>query len=157
MTYLVLKTVHVLGAVVFLGTGLGSAWFKLRAGRSGDLAVIAWTDREVVRADWIFTVPAGLTMPLTGLWMAWLLGLPWSTPWVAFGIGGYALAGLCWLPAAALQLRMRALSSQALSAGQPLPPAWHDAQRIWLVLGFPSFLAAVATVAVMVLKRLPWA
>jgi uncharacterized membrane protein len=94
-------------------------------------------------------------MPVTGLWMASVLGLPWSTPWVAFGIGGYVVAGLCWLPAAALQLRMRRLSSQALATGQPLPPAWHRAQRAWLLLGFPSFLAAVATVVVMVLKRLP--
>ncbi|MCK6503063.1 DUF2269 domain-containing protein [Myxococcota bacterium] len=157
MTWLVLKTVHVLGAVLFLGTGLGSAWYKLRAAASGELAVIAWVDREVVRADWIFTVPAGLVMPITGLWMASVLGLPWSTPWVAFGIGGYVVAGACWLPAAALQLRMRRLSGQALEAGQPLPPAWHQAQRAWLLLGLPSFLAAVATVAVMVFKRLPGA
>ena len=68
MLILVLKTIHVLGAVLFLGTGLGSAYYKFRAGASKDARVVAWCDAEVVRADWIFTVPAGLIMPVSGLW-----------------------------------------------------------------------------------------
>lgn len=154
--YLLLKTIHVLGATLFLGTGLGSAWYKLRAWRSGDVAVIAWTDREVVRADWLFTVPAGIAMPVTGLWMASLVGLPWTTPWLAWAIGGYVLAGLTWLPAAALQLRMRRLSALALAQGTALPPAWHQAQRTWTLLGLPSFAATLVTVVVMVTRQAPW-
>lgn len=154
MLYLALKALHVLGAAAFLGTGAGSAWFKFRAWRSGDVAAIAWVDAEVVRADWVFTVPAGLLMPVTGFAMTMLSGVPLSTPWVLGGFLGYALAGVCWLPAAYLQLEMKALSAKAKAEGTPLPPAWHSAQRTWALLGLPSFLSTLVVVWLMVTKGL---
>lgn len=153
MLYLALKTLHILAAVVFLGTGAGSAWYKLRAGRSGNLAAIAWIDAEVVRADWLFTIPSGVLLPLTGLAMTLGYGMPITTPWILEPLIGYAIAGLTWLPAAFLQLRMRRLSAEALRAGQPLPEQWRKDQRAWAMLGVPSFGAAVVVVGVMVMKR----
>ena len=153
---LALKALHILSAALFFGTGLGSAWYKLRAGLQSDLAVIAWVDAEVVRADWIFTIPSGLLLPLTGLGMVHLLHLPLSTPWIAWALGGYGIAGLTWLPAAALQLRMRRLSAAARDAQSPLPAAWTRAQLQWALLGIPSFLAAASTIWVMVTKQIPF-
>ena len=150
---LLLKTVHVLGATLFLGTGLGSAWYKVRSWRSGDVRIIAWADREVVLADWLFTIPSGVVMPVTGLWLAHLYGIPWTAGWLKWAIGGYACAGLFWLPAAWLQLVMRRLSTTAATTGTPLPPEWRRARRIWTLLGVPSFGATVVTVWVMVTKQ----
>lgn len=152
MLYLVIKTLHVLSAMVFLGTGFGSAWYKLRAGITRDVAAAAWIDAEVVRADWIFTIPAGLLLPATGLGMALGYGMPLSTPWIFQALLGYSVAGLTWLPAAALQLRMRRLSAEALRAGTPLPERWHRDQRIWAALGLPAFGASALVVWVMVSK-----
>lgn len=153
MTILVLKWLHVLFGFVFLGTGGGSAWYKLRAWRSGDARVVAWCDREIVRADWIFTVPSGALAPATGLWLAHLYGLPLSTPWLLWALGGWAVAGIAWLPAAALQVRMRRVAEQAAASGAPLPPAYDRMQRAWMALGVPSFAAAVFVVWVMIAKR----
>ncbi len=153
---LLVKALHILGATLFLGTGLGSAWYKLRSWMSGDVRVIAWADREVVLADWVFTVPAGLLMPVTGLYLAHLYQLPLDTPWLVWAMGGYTAAGLTWLPAAALQLRMRRLSTEADRQGAPLPEAWRSAQRTWALLGVPSFTATVVTVYVMVTKQAPF-
>jgi uncharacterized membrane protein len=150
--YSLLKTVHVLAAILFLGTGLGSAWYKFRADRSGDLRVIAWCQREIVLADWLFTVPAAVLLPATAVGLVAVVGYPWSTPWILWGLGGYALAGVCWLPAVWLQLRMRRLADEALQRGEPLPPAFHRAARSWALLGVPSFLAALATLWVMVAR-----
>ena len=41
MLYLAIEYLHVLGAVVILGTGAGIAFFMLMAHRSGDPAFIA--------------------------------------------------------------------------------------------------------------------
>ena len=152
MIIFLLKTVHVLSAALFFGTGLGSAWYKWRADRSGDVRSIAWIQREIVLADWLFTVPSGVLLPVTGVAMAWSYGLPLTTPWIATGIAGYTVAGLCWLPAAWLQLRMRRLADQAVLRGEPLPDAFHRAARQWLLLGVPAFLAAALTIWVMVAK-----
>lgn len=151
-----LKALHVLAACLFFGAGLASAWYKLRASRAPSVAVVAWMDREVVLADWLFTIPSGLLLPITGFAMVHGYGLPLSTPWVLYALVGFTLAGLTWLPAAALQLQMRQLSAEALAAGTPLPADWFVAQRRWALLGLPSFLAAVSTLWVMVTKQVPF-
>lgn len=153
MLALVVKWIHVMSAFAFLGTGAGSAWYKLRAWRSGDVRVVAWCDREIVRADWIFTIPSGVISPLTGFWLAYLYGMPLlATPWLLVGIGGFAVAGCAWVPAALLQIKMRRLAEAALASGGPLPDRYHRMQRAWLALGAPSFLAASFVVWVMVAK-----
>lgn len=158
MLYLVLKSLHVLGAVLFLGTGLGSAWYMLRADASGDLRTMAWVHREIVLADWVFTVPSGVLLPATGIWMATLAGMPlMKTPWIAWGITGYLLAGLCWVPAAVLQIRMAKMVEVGLAAGktrrEELEAGFERARAIWFALGVPAFLAAAAVVWMMVSKR----
>src|SRR2546423_11412208 len=68
--YFALKYLHVLGAVVILGTGSGIAFFMLMAHRSGDAAFIARTAAVVVFADMLFTLTAVLLQPVTrGLFM----------------------------------------------------------------------------------------
>src|SRR5258705_6295706 len=64
--YFLLKYLHVLGAIVILGTGSGIAFFMLMAHRSGDAAFIARTAATVVFADMVFTLTAVLLQPVTG-------------------------------------------------------------------------------------------
>ncbi len=155
MDYTLIKTLHILSMVLLFGTGLGSAFYKWMADRSGVLAHIAVTNRHVVLADWWFTTPTVIFQPLSGLWMVHLLGLPVSTPWVAASLGLYALAGTCWLPVVWLQIRMRDLAAGALTAGTPLPPAYWRMARHWFWLGVPAFGAMVLVVALMVFKHIP--
>src|ERR1700723_4038687 len=56
--YFLVKYLHVLGAIVILGTGTGIAFFMLMAHRSGDVGFLAQTARVVVLADMIFTASA---------------------------------------------------------------------------------------------------
>ena len=64
--YLVVKYLHVLGAIVILGTGTGIAFFMLMAHRSRDAAFIARTAAVVVLADMIFTLSAVILQPVSG-------------------------------------------------------------------------------------------
>lgn len=155
ISYPALKALHILSMVLLFGTGLGSAFYKWMADRSGNLAHIAVTNRHVVLADWLFTTPTVLFQPLSGLWMVHLLGLPLATPWVAASLALYALAGACWLPVVWLQIRMRELAATALAAGTPLPPTYRRLARIWFWLGVPAFAAMVAVVTLMVFKHIP--
>lgn len=150
MLYLSVKTLHVLAATLFLGTGIGSAYYKFRADQSGDLRVVAWAQRAIVTGDLIFIVPAGVLLPATGLWMATDRGWPLTSGFVFWGLLGYAVAGVTWLPAAYLQLRMRRAADEALARGEALPEQFERDRRVWLALGFPSFIAAMTTVYVMV-------
>jgi uncharacterized membrane protein len=68
------------------------------------------------------------------------------------GLGGYAVAGLLWLLAARLQMRMREMTAKALRDGEGLPETFHRANRIWRLLGIPAFTTAVLSLWVMVAK-----
>lgn len=153
MLYLVVKTLHILSALLFLGAGLMTAYYKVRADRSGKLEVLTWYQREIVLADWIFTLPSGVTLPATGITLALMSGQSLTQGWVALGIGAYALAGLLWLPAAWLQIRMRRMAEAALREGTALPAEFHRDNRIWLALGVPAFAVSIAALWLMVAKH----
>lgn len=157
MTYSVLKTLHILSMVLLFGTGLGSAFYKWMADRSGNPAHIAVTNRHVVLADWIFTTPTVIFQPISGLWMLHLLDLPLSTPWVAASLGLFGLAGICWLPVVWLQIRMQRIAAEAVAGESALPGIYWRLARWWFRLGVPAFLSMVLVVALMVFKHLPGA
>ena len=152
MSYLFLKYLHLLSLVILVGTGLGSAWYKWMGDRSDDLAGIARINTLVVQADWIFTTPAIILQPLTGLGMMHVLGLPLGSSWITASLFLYGLAAACWLPVVWLQIRMRDLSRAALAANQPLPERYQYYARYWFWLGVPAFLCMVAIILLMVFK-----
>ncbi|GMU58953.1 MAG: hypothetical protein AMXMBFR34_07160 [Myxococcaceae bacterium] len=154
---LVVKALHVVSATIFFGAGLMSAFWKFRGDVSGELRVVAWAQRQVVLADWVFTVPAGVVSPATGLYLVSAYGLPWTTPWVLGSIGGYFAALVLWLPAAWIQLELRRITRRCLEDGTGLPPRFHRLNRVWLALGVPAFGASLFIIYAMVAKPALWA
>jgi uncharacterized membrane protein len=74
-----------------------------------------------------------------------------STPWLAWSLALYALAGLCWLPVVWLQLRMRDMAQQAAAEGSRCRNLWRCArwwERGWL----PAFVAMAVVFFLMVNK-----
>ena len=157
MAYTALKTLHILSMVLLFGTGLGSAFYKWMADRSGNVAHIAATNRQVVLADWIFTTPTVIFQPLSGLWMVYLLDIPLTTPWVATSLFLFFVAGVCWLPVVWLQIRMQKIAAAAVSRETQLPPLYWRMARWWFWLGVPAFTSMVLVVVLMVFKHIPGA
>ncbi len=152
MSYAVLKTLHILSATLFFGTGLGSAFYLFCANRNGDVRAIAVVARYVVLADWLFTAPSVIFQPISGYYLAVLAGVPLTTTWVWVSIALYVLAGICWLPVVWLQIRMRDLALQTDATDNDLPPLFWRYERIWTLLGIPAFTAVVTVFFLMVLK-----
>ena len=73
-----LRLVHVLGATVLFGTGIGIAFFMVMAHRTRDPRTIAHVAGTVVIADAMFTATAVILQPVTGAWLASLIGWPLS-------------------------------------------------------------------------------
>ncbi|MGE0385178.1 MAG: DUF2269 family protein [Gammaproteobacteria bacterium] len=152
MEYLWLKWLHILSATFLFGTGIGTAFYKWRADADADPVAQAAVMRAVVLADWVFTTPAIVVQPLTGLRMAWLAGYPIDRGWVAWALGLYLLAGACWLPVVWLQIRMREMAVQAARDRTPLPARYDAYRRTWFALGVPAFGALVLVFWLMVFK-----
>ncbi|VAW66840.1 FIG00538223: hypothetical protein [hydrothermal vent metagenome] len=155
MTLLSLKYLHILSMILLFGTGLGSAFYKWSADRSGNILHIANTNRHVVLADWLFTTPTVIIQPLSGLWMAHLLGIPFSTPWLIASLVLYTIAGVCWLPVVWLQIKMHNISKNAAAHQTELPAQyWHYAHS-WFYLGIPAFTTMLLIVYLMIFKSIP--
>jgi uncharacterized membrane protein len=150
--YLAIKWLHILSATILFGTGIGIAFFKWITDRSGDVRAIRISAERTVLADWVFTTPAVIVQPLSGIAMARFAGYPVLSGWVLYSLCLYALAGACWLPVVWLQIRMRALARAADHAGAPLPAMYWAYARSWFWLGVPAFLALLLVYWLMVAK-----
>ena len=150
--YLTAKWLHILSSTVLFGTGIGTAFQMVWAMRSGEVRAIHTTARGVVMADWIFTTPAGIIQPVTGVWLVWLQGYSLTEPWLIVTYALYSAAFACWAPVVKLQIRIRDLTANAAT----LPPQAKRAFKIWFFLGWPAFGALVMVFWLMVNKPALW-
>ena len=93
MTFLTLKVIHILSAIILFGLGCGTVFFKMMADRSNNHAAIAVTSEHVVLADWWFTTPTVIIQPITGIMLANQLGLSLTDGWISQTFVLYFLTG----------------------------------------------------------------
>jgi uncharacterized membrane protein len=156
MDYLLLKWVHVLSSTILFGAGVGSAFHLFAATLRRQVDGMAMATRNVVLADWLLTTPTAILQPVTGIALVNQLQLPYSTPWVAWSLGLYALAIACWLPVVWLQIRMRDAMLQAQRSNAPVPAGYDRMFHWWTGLGLVALSAFLLIFWLMVAKRLPW-
>lgn len=154
--YTGLKILHILNSTILFGTGLGTAFQMWMAHRGGDVRAIASVAGNTVLADFLFTAPAVIVQPMSGVALLWLGGIDPLSAWLVAAYLLYAVAGACWLPVVWLQIRVRALARRAAAAGTPLPAEYHRAMRLWFILGWPAFLSVIVIVWLMVAKPDIW-
>ena len=151
------KFVHVLGACVLLGAGLGIAFFMFTANRTRHPGVIAVTTRIAVVANLTFTTTGMVVLPLSGWALARSIGLfPLEESWIVLSIFLYLFVLLCWLPVVFIEIRMRNLAREAAMTTKKLPDQYGHLFVIWFCLGWPALAAVVAIFALMVWQPRVW-
>ena len=154
--YPLLEWLHILSATIIFGTGIGTAFHMWFSHKSGNVQAIAVAARNTVRADFIFTLPAVILQPLTGVLMIVFVGFPWDMPWLVVSYILYAIAGAAWVPVVFLQMKAARLASVAAETGKPLPEEYHKAMKVWFRLGWPAFIAVFIIFYMMVHKPNLW-
>lgn len=147
--YLGIKLIHIFGATLLFGTGLGTAFFMLRAYLGGDRGTMLHTSESVVVADWLFTAPAVLLQLVTGLWMTNTLGIARTSFWFGIVLLLFVFVGACWLPVVWIQIRVRDMLRNGASVDECRP-----LMRIWIALGIPAFVCVIVIFVLMIYK--PW-
>jgi uncharacterized membrane protein len=150
--FFLIEYLHVLGAIVILGTGTGIAFFMLMAHRSGNAEFIARTAATVVIADMLFTLTAVLLQPVTGGLLMMLSSTSLSERWLLASLALYAIAGLFWVPVIFMQIEMRDLARLAAKKDQPLPPRYFALFRRWFLFGIPGFGSVMIILWLMIVK-----
>ncbi|MDA9492927.1 DUF2269 family protein [Bradyrhizobium sp. CCBAU 11361] len=150
--YFLVKYLHVLGAIVILGTGTGIAFFMLMAHRTNDVDFIARTASVVVIADAIFTLSAVILQPVSGGLLMMLSATSFTERWLLASLVLYAIAGLFWIPVVFMQIEMRDLARKASEQRAALPERYFVLFRRWFAFGFPGFGATMLILWLMVAK-----
>ena len=150
--YFAVKYLHMLGAIVILGTGSGIAFFMLMAHQSRDAAFIARTAAVVVIADVVFTLNAVILQPVSGGLLMMLSTTSFTERWLAVSLALYALAGTFWIPVVFMQIEMRNLARTAAEKASPLPPRYFALFRRWFLFGVPGFGSVMIILWLMIAK-----
>ena len=150
--YAVLKSLHIVGVILFLGNIIVTGWWKVMADRTGDARIIAFAQRQVTVTDWVFTL-GGVVLTLAGgLGNALLHGMPLTTPWLATGLALFSLSGVIWVAVLVpLQTRLGAMARVFAGTGE-IPPDYWRLERLWLWFGILATVLPLAVVPVMVFK-----
>ncbi|MDO8909632.1 MAG: DUF2269 domain-containing protein [Pseudohongiella sp.] len=156
LDYQTLKWIHILSSTFLFGTGVGSAFYKFLADRRGNLDNIAYTNRHVVWADWLFTTPTVIIQPVSGVMLARVVGFPLDSDWLLVSMVLYAFMVACWLPVVVMQIRMERLSTAAMDRGTALAEDYTRLVRNWTILGVLAFIAMIAVYYLMVFKPTIW-
>ncbi len=150
--YFVIKTLHIISSAVLFGTGAGIAFFMFCSRYAKNVHEKFYAARFTVLADYIFTAPAVILQPLTGIWLVMEGGYDPMAFWLKATYALYAVAGVCWLPVVWIQIEMKRMAATAASSGVELPARYHKLFRIWFILGWPAFISLVAIFYLMVTK-----
>ncbi|MBM2830914.1 MAG: hypothetical protein HW411_1704 [Gammaproteobacteria bacterium] len=153
-SYLILKLVHILCAVVVAGTGVGIAFFMFMVNRTRNIEAIAVTTRHVVLADWLFTLPAVILQFITGLLLMLKLGYSFTSTWFLMVLTLFIFIGICWIPVLFIQVRLRELAALSVNTGI-LDAGFTQLMKLWTRLGIPAFSAILIIFWLMVVKPLP--
>ena len=157
MDLIFVKYLHILSSTLLFGTGIGTAFYLFFISWTRDARVAAVVARYVVTADWIFTATTIVFQPLSGFYLAHLMGLHWTTPWIFWSTVLFAIAALCWLPVVWLQIRLRDIATAAAEEGAELPPRYAAHLGYWAALGVPALVSFLAIFYMMVSRRVPFA
>ena len=153
MLYLALKSLHVLGVVLFLGNVITGAFWKRQADRTADLKVRAQVLAGIIRSDQVFTLPTVAVIFGTGVWAALLVHFPiLGTLWIVAGLALFLLSGLVFaIKVGPLQKKLLA-NVEAGMSGNWDRAAYEALSRSWLAWGWVAIGAPLVVVFLMVFK-----
>jgi uncharacterized membrane protein len=153
MFYLLLKSLHVVAVVLFLGNIITGVFWKVHADIEGSLAARAQALDGIIKSDRVFTVPGVLLIIATGVALAVIGELPLlRTFWIGWSLVLFGISGLAFsIFVAPLQKTLLA----NVRAGQT--GAWNEAQyralsRSWTVWGTIATSAPLIALFLMVMK-----
>jgi uncharacterized membrane protein len=153
MQYLVLKALHVLSVVLFLGNIITGVFWKFHGDHVGTLPARAQALEGVIRSDRWFTVPGVFAIIITGVWMALDAHLPLlGTKWILWSLILFGVSGVCFGAfVAPLQKKLLA-NVRAGIAGRWNQPEYDKLSRAWEIWGAVATLAPVVALFLMVTK-----
>jgi len=131
--YLVLKVLHIVSVVLFLGNITTGIFWKEHADRTRDARLIAHALQGIILSDRLFTIPGVFGIVIAGIGAAMSAHLPLlHTGWILWSLVLFTISGVAfsvWV--APLQSRMVKLMRAGAESGAPDWAAYQALSRTW--------------------------
>ena len=151
--FLLLKSLHIFGVILFLGNIIVTAWWKIMADRTRNPTIIAFAQRQVTLTDFVFTASGAGLVIVTGVLNSIVQGLdPNAVYWLGWGYGLFIMSGLIWvfvlLP---IQYRQAKLA-KTFEQNNAIPPEYWALNKIWMGFGAFATILPLLNIYFMVIK-----
>jgi len=147
MVYLVL--IHIISAIIFVGNIITAAFWKLKAEFSGDETHINKTAKNIMVADYVFTLPSIISLLITGFLLA--IKSNYSLDeinWLTISLALFAITGVIWITLLLpLQRKMIKYSGEEFNKID-----YKKVSRTWDVIGTISTIIPILILYLMVAK-----
>ena len=152
--YLLIKFLHVLAVVAFLGNIATGLFWHAHAARTRDARLIAHAMDGIIRSDRLFTTPSVILIAVTGVAAAMIGGIPiLRTGWILWTLILFIAAGAIFgMRVAPLQRQLRALAQDGAQANAFDYAAYHAVATKWELWGAAAVATPLIAVAMMILK-----
>ncbi len=153
VNYLLLKMLHILGGIIFVGNIIVTAFWKIMADRTREPNIAAFGQRLVNLTDFAFTSLGAFILIITGLMMTYSISEDlWSVNWVAWGLGLFLASGVVWaFVLFPLQVKQAWLARNFTEDGQ-IPDQYWKLGRIWIAFAVFATLLPLLNLYFMVYK-----
>lgn len=152
MDYQLLKAVHLLGVILFLGNIIVTALWKACADRTGRISVIAFSQRLVTVTDFAFTATGAAIIAISGRIMSAELDLSASPYWLTMGWVLFIASGIIWavilIPVQIKQARM----AKGFEEEGVIPDRYWRLSKYWYTFGLIATILPMANLYFMVFK-----
>ena len=140
-----IKLIHILGAILFLGNLVISAVWRMQAEKNSERSIKLFSIKLIQRTDLIFTLPGIVLIAVSGHMLAGKFGGIGAHGWIYHSYAMLTVSALIWLagliPIQKKQLRM---TQDAEGFDSNLPP-YKKLNRLWAILsGIATLLPLVA-------------
>lgn len=152
MSLNIIKAMHILGVILFIGNIIVSAFWKAFADRTRDVGIIRYATRLVNLTDIVFTAGGIALLLATGHMMAPAFGGVSSAEWIRWSYYLVTASGLIWLaillPVQIAQARLL----KPLAATDAVPERYWKLSMLWTVAGIPATILPLPAIYLMVVK-----
>lgn len=146
-----LKSLHILGASLFLGNIIVSAFWKVAADRTRDPAVMRFATRLVNVTDAVFTGSGAALMLASGHVLATAYGGIMMNDWMLWSYVLFGISGVIWI-ALLVPIQFKQAKMLRLSPPGEIPQAYYRLARVWSFAGAIATLLPLPAIYLMVAK-----
>jgi uncharacterized membrane protein len=150
-TYLILKLVHILAVIAFMGNIVTGLFWMKQADKTKDIKLISFTMKGIIASDRLFTIPGVIIITAGGFAAAIHNNIPLlRTGWIFWPIILFTFSGIMYsVMLAPMQKKIYRLT---LDAGAFNWSSYHSNLKKWEVAGFIAMLTPLVALVMMVLK-----